>query len=137
MSSVNVTRREFLCRVLALLGIWLCYGKKRRPESTPLDDFDELPRRLAGLFTHKKSAAIIGTEYLRRAPEEADIRRLAESICPGAARRAQLALAGDIRLRQWVRARQTKDFEEGRRVRIDGWILSVTEARLCALVALI
>jgi hypothetical protein len=32
--------------------------------------------------------------------------------------------------------RHSQDFEHGRFVKVQGWILSVTEARLCALVAL-
>ncbi|MCZ6680876.1 MAG: hypothetical protein O7E52_26915 [Candidatus Poribacteria bacterium] len=95
---MNVTRQEFLRRVLAPVRIGLLYAKKR-PKFKPLHDADALPRRLASLFTHKESAAIIGVEYLRRVPTEPDIGSLPESICPGSARCGHLALDDDGRLR--------------------------------------
>lgn len=75
--------------------------------------------------------AAIGEAYLAAEPAEADRASLfaALGIAPDAVGdpNAQLdALAGEIHL----------DFEEGRTVRLGGWLLSLTEARLAALVAL-
>ena len=38
---------------------------------------------------------------------------------------------------QWVAARIRQDFSEGLTVTVEGWILSVTEARQCALYSLL
>lgn len=73
-----------------------------------------------------ESARVIGAAYLSAHPEEsavlpAFLRGLRAR--PGDAR----GLAGE--LAALVRA----DFERGNTVRLDGWVLSRTEARLCAL----
>lgn len=137
MFSVDLARRELLRRMLAAVGMGLLYPWERRRGSNRYHDADALPLRLTGLFVHKESARMMGLAYLRLRPGEAEIGRLAETICSDAVQRSQLAAADDARLRQWVRSRQMKDFEEGRRVKVNGWIVSLTEARLCALVALI
>lgn len=43
----------------------------------------------------------------------------------------------DPQLAQWLAARIAQDFEEDRIVRVEGWVLSVTEARLSALSVLL
>jgi hypothetical protein len=40
-------------------------------------------------------------------------------------------------LHRALRARNSEDFAAGRVVRLDGWVLAATEARLCALAALV
>jgi hypothetical protein len=72
----------------------------------------------ADFFAHPESAAVIGRAYLEIAPDDAAASRL---------------LPGD---HDALRERIVDDFASGRTVRIDGWILAVTEARLCAAVAL-
>ena len=52
-------------------------------------------------------------------------------------RRAELAKAERGKLRELLLAQQRQDFEHGRIVKVQGWILSETEARLCTLAALI
>ena len=75
---------------------------------------------LHGVFTCLQSAAAVGEAYLSGHPQEADATLLAGALAPG----------GDVR--HQVRA----DFAAGRVVRVDGWLLALTEARLCALAAL-
>jgi len=70
----------------------------------------------------KRAATAVGEAYLARFPEEKKSLRL------------HLALAGvgPQNVNDVVR----RDFAAGRIVQVDGWMLSRTEARLCALVAL-
>ncbi|MGH8909145.1 MAG: hypothetical protein ACRD0K_22290 [Egibacteraceae bacterium] len=48
-----------------------------------------------------------------------------------------LGAATDGHLRQWLLGSTRRDFADGLIVTLDGWVLSRTEARLCALAALI
>ena len=93
--------------------------------------------RLVGikeLVPHTESAVVIGREYLRVAPAERDPGRLAALIssCCG----EPVFDSDGEALRRSLARRTRQDFAEGQIVRLHGWMLSVTEARLCGLVAL-
>jgi hypothetical protein len=72
---------------------------------------------------------VIGCAYLAEHPEERDRKRLLRELD------LDVAGAETSRLREMLVQRQLRDFAFGRVVRVDGWILSETEARLCALAA--
>jgi hypothetical protein len=94
-----------------------------------------LAARLAALFSAPESAAILGRAYLAEAPAEADPDGLVARILPESSARELAALDGE-RLRALVAERQRGDFAAGRTFVLDGWVLSRTELRLCALAAL-
>jgi hypothetical protein len=71
---------------------------------------------------------VIGGKYLQQHPLEKNVGHLLEGIAVSAPRDRELMLALQQRIRQ--------DYVEERVVKLEGWILSVTEARLCALTAL-
>lgn len=88
--------------------------------------------RAAGELRHtllSPSAAVVGEAYLALAPEERDETSLARLV--------GLDLFHRRTSFPEVRDRITGDFELGDTVRVDGWVLSHTEARLYALAALI
>lgn len=134
---VNVTRRAFL-RVFFLLGV---VGVIRGTDFVKTDSSHSpslLPWKLTHFFLHKESAKVIGVEYLRVAPMEADVQLLTGLICSfEEKRRAEFAHADAGKLRILLLRQQRQDFERGRIVNVHGWILSRTEARLCALAALV
>ncbi len=72
--------------------------------------------------------AVIGERYLTRVPDEASTEVLTE--------RLDLPEGPVLGSFAAVRARIHRELAEGEVVTVDGWVLSVTEARLCALVAL-
>jgi hypothetical protein len=84
---------------------------------------------LALAFRHQASAIAIGRRYLERFPSDphrevlGEDRRLAGETDPTVARSA-------------LRARVKQDFERGDTVTLDGWILSRSECRACAALAL-
>ena len=84
---------------------------------------------LALAFRHQASAIAIGRRYLGHFPNDprhevlAEGRRLAGETDPTVARSA-------------LRARVKEDFERGDTVMLDGWILSRSECRACAALAL-
>lgn len=93
--------------------------------------------RLAALLKHEESARIVGREYLRVVPAEASrgvlTARVAERL-PGGLRTVDTA--PDSRLHELLLHSTVRDFEDERTVELRGWLLSRTEARLCALAAL-
>jgi hypothetical protein len=72
----------------------------------------------------------IGCRYREMTPDENNASLLAETILGGQPR-AQSAVLGDQLAEQVQR-----DFADGRTVIVGGWIVSVTEARQCALYSL-
>lgn len=115
-------RRMFIKGLGALMalggGLAVRPAVARRAEVAPMPEV-ELP------FTHRASAQRLGRAYLRCCPEEAE---------PGVLRR-RLGLDRAAPAQDWSVA-MAADFKAGRTVLVDGWVLSRTEARLCALALL-
>jgi hypothetical protein len=136
--SRNLPRRLFLQMLLSLHVFALsrpAHSYARQDASKP---FDPLPSKLASFFLHKESAKKVGLEYLKIVPMEADIYLLSNLICSfNEEQRAALLYADSRRFSELLRQRLCLDFEQDRIVTVHGWILAVTEARLCALTALL
>lgn len=97
---------------------------------------EPLAAHLTEVFSHRLSAGVVGRRYLALHPHEANAALLAARIAGTARNYLRLTEAGRGRLRALLVHQQRQDFAAGRTVNVDGWILSRTEARLCALVAL-
>lgn len=129
------TRRHLLRAAMLLGALGLPMGGRLRAASTTQD---ATAARLLSLLRHRTSARRIGERYLRVAPDEASAARLVDLICDDVMPdRARLAAVDDATLRRRLRSRVQQDFARNRTVRVAGWILSATEARLCALAALV
>jgi hypothetical protein len=90
--------------------------------------------RLRRLLRHPDSATAVGAVYRRAVPAEADPPTLTRLLLSSLSLdEARLARRSDAWLRALVAARIRNDFTAGHTATIDGWILSRTEARLCAL----
>jgi hypothetical protein len=90
--------------------------------------------RLRRLLRHPDSARAVGAAYRRTFPAEADPPKLTGLLLSSLSLdEARLARQSDASLRALVVARMRNDFAAGHTATIDGWILSRTEARLCAL----
>jgi hypothetical protein len=90
--------------------------------------------RLAGLLAHRDSARSLGRAALGVLPGATAPSALAGAVLAGLpGDPSKLAAASDDDLRALVAARVREDFDAGDTVQVDGWILSCTEARLCAL----
>jgi hypothetical protein len=98
-----------------------------------LKERDEVGLRLANLF-RSSSAGAIGDEYLRVCPDEADRHRLAGLICSGFTKDVgALPLES---LREEIADCIRRDFEADNIVVLEGWFVSRTEARVCAIASL-
>jgi hypothetical protein len=133
----RVSRRSFL-RMLLLLGalVPIRQGKMFLTTGHGCRTGDLLSSKLADFFYDKESAGIVGLEYLRVVPRETDRWELTKLICSGW-NNDQLAKAGPEKIKALLLQQQREDFEKGRIVKVQGWILSETEARLCALTVLV
>ena len=138
ITRTSITRRGFLS-VLVYLGsfgfmqLGWNLDKRRNTDTT-----DALAAKLANFYVDKESAKIVGLEYLRCVPSEGKIGVLTDLICSFEdEQRTAFAQANKQKLRQMLLLRQRQDFEHGRVANVRGWILSKTECRLCALVAVI
>lgn len=108
-----------------------------RLESRPAPS---LAYRLVGALRQQASATRVGRAFLRAHPAEADVGRLtaslADDLCGQACDPAS-AGSSPAGLRAAFARQVRADFTTGRVTRVDGWVLSVTEARLCGLAALV
>lgn len=93
--------------------------------------------RLGRFFSNRESARLIGQRYLELTPSEANPERLMALICHSDENYTRLELADNEQLRAMLQDQQRADFALGRTITIDGWVLSETEVRLCAVAAII
>ena len=95
---------------------------------------DELAARLRALLYDRAAARRFGRLYVRQVPAEDDPRILARlTVAFLGAQQVDVIALDRTSLRHRLDARVRDDFASGTTVQLDGWVLSRTEARLCAL----
>jgi hypothetical protein len=134
-------RRQFFTAFALSGALWTAWQSRARawlPVGRGAAAADRLAAdRLVAVLGRPASAAVVGRAYLAGHPGEADRDWLAAQL--GADLRCQdcdPARSDAARLRAGLARQLRADFAQSRVVRVDGWVLSVTEARLCALAAL-
>jgi hypothetical protein len=132
---MSVTRRQWLTGALTAAFSLLCPRLYAPAPSAPARAL--LRARLSGLVANQASARIVGQAYLRVMPAEfaSDVLldRLVSALHPGV---HSLDTTTEQELRDRLLSGMRQDFRQGRVVSLEGWIVSTTEARLCALAAL-
>jgi hypothetical protein len=126
-----VTRRGFL----VLAGAVAAGGVAKL--LTDVDDEDrarELGRAAAVALADPRSARRVGNAYLWTAPSEAHALGLARAL--RRSNRAWGRVSGPGAVRRLAGVESRRDYAAGRVVVVDGWHISRTEARLCALATL-
>ncbi len=89
---------------------------------------------LSPLGIDRESAVVIGRLYRAAVPSESEPRTLARLV--SASLGIDISAAADVpQLQRRITRRVRADFYERRIANVGGWILSQTEARLCALLA--
>jgi hypothetical protein len=129
----SLPRREFLRQALAACGTaWLAPARPVEGAQAPID---RLARSSVAYFGDQADAVrAIGEAYLRQLGREVN----RESVL--AVARETIDLIDRFRdppdaIRAIVREVR-RDFEKGRSAQVEGWILSRTEAEICALTLL-
>jgi hypothetical protein len=131
--SREVERRDFLKGLGGAAALGLA-GPTLLVPLVGCGPSESLEAALLGFFADLGSAREVGREYLKLAPEEDDRDALVQRLAGAGLRRWEAFAATDpAALLRAVRARHTEDFAAERVVRLRGWMLSETEARLCAL----
>jgi hypothetical protein len=133
----TISRRAFLAFAAAAGAALL--ARSREPALVALGEARErlLIGRLTSLLAHQESARVIGMEYARQYPAEARPAYLLGAIVSGVpGGGATLLAAPDGERRALLDCAMREDFAAERVVKLRGWMLSATEARLCALAAL-
>jgi hypothetical protein len=130
MSRVALGRRRFLVGALRFAAVvFVAPASIALVVDRALLELSE-EDALRSLVRHPAAAARLGRAYLRLHPDEATPARLVRHLL-GELASVSPEIAGR-RIAQGIAA----DFDAGRVTRVQGWILSRTEARLFALVAL-
>lgn len=126
----RLSRRTMLISAAAATGAAVaCVAWRLSGDVT--DDY--LSQDLSTVFADYQVYAVsVGESYLQCAPHEAD-----PIVLAGLLDMDERRLPSDpAALRRFVRDRIRQDFAEGRTTDVNGWILSSTEARLCAMTAI-
>ena len=136
MSEARTSRRRFLAGAaavavpvaLAPLKPWRALYEVTGPEGAAA--------RLAGVLRARRGARVLGRHALEALdrPRSRELAAQVVATLPGGA--SALASASDDELRALLATGAREDFAAERTVRCGGWVLSATEARLCALAAL-
>jgi hypothetical protein len=128
-------RRTFIWIATAATSILaipvIDYTCKKSRHSDPVVVPDVLAR-----FCDEKTLKDIGKKYLLSVPSEAEKEQLKKLILANDAdTRLKSSISSDTS--DWINQKIRHDFEANQVFTIDGWILSRTEARQCALFSLV
>jgi hypothetical protein len=138
ITRTNISRRSLLSGLVYLGSFGFLQPGWTLDKLHNTSKTNTLASELANFYVDKESAKIVGLEYLRSVPSEANVSLLVELLCSfDREQHAAFAQTDRQKLRELLLLRQRQDFEDERVVNVRGWLLSKTECRLCALAALI
>lgn len=102
-------------------------------------DYEKLtvpPPSELSLIADMKGIEEIGNAYLKLRPEEADSVKLSRLLFSGEIKGRDIPAAQQDELSGLLNRKVRNDFTNGAIIELNGWILSVTEARQCAWLSL-
>jgi len=85
-------------------------------------------------FCTEKELHDIGTKYIATVPEEGDLSTIGKYIFKNDA--GQLVDANPAAIEKLLDAKIAMDFQADHTTIVDGWVISITEARVCGVIAL-
>ena len=99
----------------------------------------EIINNLINVIEEKDSAREIGLYYLEKFIDSSDVRSLVKFILGNtvAITKNIVELNNPFELKRLIFRNIKNDFSQERVINVDGWILSITEVKLCALIALV
>ena len=125
-------RREFL-RLSAYSGIILSVPFVQACKASPENMAITQPAFLSYILD-KKSLLDAGKDYIRQYPSEKTKSKLEELLVAGSDIHASTPA---VTVYEYYDKKSIQDFDQNHTVVADGWVLSQTEARQCALLGLI
>lgn len=91
--------------------------------------------RILGNFCNDEDIRAIGMDYRKRVPEEADKQKLVSLLLTNDSGK-QINSTDIHEVSDWLDKKTEQEFEADNTLVIAGWVVSVTEARQCALYSL-
>lgn len=88
-----------------------------------------------GKFCKEKDLKDIGTKYLQNVPDENELSKLGQYIFKNDA--GQLVDSNPTAIEKLFDEKISKDFQTDNTTVVDGWVISVTEARVCGVLSLV
>lgn len=132
-ASYPMKRRKFIFTAVAAATLVVVPAVRYRCRNSIPGDPLLRPGILAR-FCDKKEICEIGNHYLLHMPHESRKTKLVDLILTDKSGK-KMEPSDESQLDDWIELKVRKDFEEQRTVIVDGWILSETEARQCALLS--
>jgi hypothetical protein len=135
----DITRRQFVAAA-CVLGVVPVIASFPWPSGTAVDQprsIEFSSARLTTSIANRESAAVVGNAYICAMPSEQSADVIVRSIFRDLAIDFNtLSSLTQPRIEELLSLCIREDFAQSRSVNLNGWILSCTEARLYALVAL-
>jgi hypothetical protein len=128
----TMKRREFL-RLSAYSGIVLSVPFVQSCKASPENLAITKPAFLSYILD-KKSLVDAGKDYIRQFPVENTKSKLEEKLVNGSDIHGSTPA---VAVYEFYDKKSVQDFDQNRTVVADGWVLSLTEARQCALFGLV
>ena len=92
--------------------------------------------QVLGRICGEREVLEIGTLYRKQVPDEDGETHLVSLLLTDGTGKSISASAEKSSLEPWLEQKTRNDFETGRTIVVRGWVLSVTEARQCAVYSL-
>lgn len=125
-------RRDFV-RISAFISAAVSVPLLHSCNTSTVDKAMSQPLFLSRLFNEAQLNEA-GKEYIRKRPEENDKKTLVQLLSGN----GSIAKSSDtVQIHRFLDQQVRQDFEKGDTIVVKGWVLSVTEARQCALFSLI
>ena len=134
MSERDLQRREFLAQLgLGAASAWAFSGAG---VLACAEARDPLVGALEGLFDDPEAARAVGAAWLAEQSAPPDYTQLLSALAEGRVDEARaLARSDPAAVLERLRKRHRADFAADRTAEVQGWVLSITEARVCGLLA--
>jgi len=118
----------------SVLSLWIPCGGCRNSTSA-LNSALSQPQ-LLGRICDEKAVLEIGTTYRKQMPDEVGETQLVSLLLTDGTGKSISPSTDKSSLGSWLEQKIGNDFKTGRTVIVNGWVLSVTEARQCAVYSL-
>ena len=126
------SRRRLLAALIGLAATTVLGGCEPRTAGT-----GQTARRFSRLTLDPAAARHIGDAYLRARPAERDVESLLQGLESALAEGDDKRLPEDAgRLAERLDRRVREEYRRGELVRVDDWLLSISEVRCYAVIAL-
>jgi hypothetical protein len=91
--------------------------------------------KILGNFCNDEDIRAIGMDYRKRVPEEANKQKLVSLLLQKDSGK-QISSTDIHEISDWLDKKTEQEFEDDNTLVVAGWVISVTEARQCALYSL-